>query len=127
MQLAIGGQAPAADVRIDWPSGLRQVVHVAAGTYATVREPAAVRLGARVLPADGASCVEVVADPAAAGAQTAAIDRSGAGRWRDAGTVDAAGALHRWLCAPASPGRARIAVSFDGTPLRVRPRVRFGG
>lgn len=123
--LAIG-DAESAAVTITWPSGIQQrVAGLRAGTYATVTEPRALEVSARVAPADGRALVEVVVDLQAAGAANAAIGCSGACGWAGKATTDAQGLLHRSLRAPAAPGVARVEVSLDGRALRVRPRVRF--
>jgi hypothetical protein len=120
------GDADAATVTIAWPSGIEQrVTGLIPGAYATVTEPRALTVARRVAPADGHSLVEVVVDPAAAGARAATIDCSGACAWQGEATTDSAGRLHRWLRAPAAPGDARVRVTLDGRALRVRPRVRF--
>ena len=124
--LAIGSH-DRADLTITWPSGLRQALRgVPAGRYTSVVEPAALTVAPRVAPADGSARVEVVVDPMAAGARTAAIECRGDCTWTGPTTTDADGRLHRWLQAPAAPGSARVEVALDGVPLAVRPRVRFG-
>jgi len=123
--LAIGAAGEAA-VTITWPSGIRQrVAGLRAGSYATVTEPRALGVSARVAPADGRSLVEVVVDPRAAGASAATLGCSGACAWQGEMTTDAEGRLHRTLRAPSTPGAARVEVALDGRALRVRPRVRF--
>ncbi len=120
------GEATTASATITWPSGLRQRVGgLRAGEYATVVEPAALSVSARVLPADGVGRVEVVVDPGAAGASTAIVDCVGACAWEGPPSADDQGRLHRTLRAPTARGHARVAASFDGRPLLVRPRVRF--
>ncbi len=119
------GQQERADVTVEWPSGLRQTVSAEAGRYTTVIEPSAVEVARRVVPADGVSEVEVIVDPAAAGARTAAIECSGACAWTGPAVVEPSGRTRRALVAPTFAGSARVLVSLDGTPLRVRPRVRF--
>jgi hypothetical protein len=122
--LAVGARA-SADVVVSWPSGIRQrVPALPAGAYHTIVEPRALSVGSRTAPADGRSRVEVVADPKAMGASVAAVDCDGCA-WDGAGTVDGAGALHRFLIAPAAPASVRIVARFDGVPLAVRPRIRF--
>ncbi len=122
--LAIGQQGRA-DVTVEWPSGLRQTVSAEAGRYTTVTEPSAVEVARRVVTADGVSEVEVVVDPTAAGARTATLDCSGTCAWAGPSVVEPSGRTRRSLVAPTFPGSARVLVSLDGTPLRVRPRVRF--
>lgn len=122
--LAIG-QRDRADVTVEWPSGLRQTVAAEADRYTTVIEPRAVEVAQRVVPADGVSAVEVIVDPAAVGARTATIECSGTCAWAGPTTMGVSGRPRRALVAPTYAGSARVIVSFDGTPLRVRPRVRF--
>jgi hypothetical protein len=123
--LAIGDASEAA-VTVTWPSGIRQrVAGLRAGAYATVTEPRALEVRARVAPADGRALVEVVVDPRAAGASLATLGCSGACAWQGEASTDAEGRLHRTLRAPATPGAARVEASLDGSALRVRPRVRF--
>ena len=124
--LAVGARATA-DVTITWPSGLRQTARgLAAGSYADVTEPAALRVARRFAPADGATLVEVIVDPAVAGARSATVDCVGACDWSAPAMTDDQGRLHRSLRAPAMPGSARVTAALDGAPLRVRPRIRFG-
>lgn len=117
--------APARTLRVRWPSGIEQrVPDVPAGVYSTLVEPEAVRLSARVAPADGRGRVEVTVRPGAAGARSATIEARGAVAWAGpAETVD--GALRRTLIAPAAPGVVTLDVTLDGAPLRVHPRVVF--
>jgi hypothetical protein len=117
--------APAVSLRVRWPSGVEQrVPDVPAGAYTTITEPQVVRVSARVAPADGRTLVDVSASPALAHAAAATIEARGAVRWAGpAALVD--GVVHRALVAPSAPGAATLDVTFDGTPLRVHPRVVF--
>lgn len=120
------GSRSVADVTITWPSGLVQQVNgLTAGQYHAVVEPRAVLLSHRVARADGSASVEVQIDPCAADASTGSIERRGAGEWAGPAIGGADGLIRRALRAPRTPGAARIEVSFDGRPLRVRPRVEF--
>ncbi len=123
--LAVGAATSAA-VTVTWPSGLHQRVSgLAVGRYATVVEPVALTVTTRVAPADGSTRVEVIADPRAAGAATAALSCVGVCGWEGPATTDAEGRQHRMLRAPTAPGSARLGLTLDGVALGVRPRVRF--
>ncbi len=122
--LAVGDRSTIT-AAVTWPSGIHQQVDLPAGRYTPVMEPRVLSVASRVMPADGMARVEVVADPTAAGARTADIGCSGACAWEGPAVIGSDGKLHRFLHAPTVPGVARIELSLDGTPLRVRPRVRF--
>ena len=120
------GQATQADVAVTWPSGITQhAKSLPVKAYATLEEPRVLTVAQRIAPADGQTLVDVVLDPAAAGATAATVDVTGAGTWQGPLAAGADGKLHRQLLAPKAPGTARIAASLDGKPLLVRPRIRF--
>ena len=110
---------------VRWPSGIVQRgVTVGVGRTSEITEPEVVTLSRRVVSADGTSTVEVTVRPQLVGASTARVELTGAGRWQGEATTDAQG-THRVLVAPTQVGEARVTVSLDGNPLRVRPRVIF--
>ena len=124
LQIPLGAER-AATVTVRWPSGIVQRgVAVSAGRPNEIVEPEALTLSGRVALADGRSTVEVTVHPELVGASMARVELTGAGRWEAEATTDARG-IHRVLVAPTMPGEARVTVSFDGEPLRVRPRVIF--
>ena len=45
--------------------------------------------------------------------------------WTNAGTLVGPGIFERQLVVPSKPGRARIEVSVDGKPWRIRPWLTF--
>lgn len=123
-QIALGARE-SATVTVRWPSGIEQRgVTVTAGRVTDIREPEAVTLSRRVVPADGSSTVEVTVDAAPLGGGEVRIELAGQGSWAGEVTTDARGA-HRVLRAASRPGEARVAVSVGGRALRVRPRVVF--
>ncbi len=123
--LAVGSRT-SVDLQVEWPSGIVQTISgLPAGAYARIEEPRALSVSRRVVAADGTGQVDVVLDPAAAGASDASVDVEGAGTWAGPLAPGSDGKLHRTLLAPPTPGSARIVATFGGKPLRVRPRVRF--
>lgn len=121
------GDAPSVVV-VHWPSGLIQ--RVDGGERVQVDEPAVVTLSARMLPADGASTLRVEVrphdgeNPLGTGVNVD-VDASG-GTWLGPVSDLGDGRYERVLQAPSEPEDVRIEVAWDGQPLRVAPRVRFG-
>lgn len=120
------GEREAATVTVRWPSGIEQRgVSILADRVNEVTEPRAVTLSRRVLAADGQGTIDVMVDPRMLGGGTADLALTGSGEWVGAPTIDAQGVVRRTLRAPSMPGEARVTVTLDGRPLRVRPRVVF--
>jgi hypothetical protein len=127
-----GGAGPTVPrVTITWPTGVVQVLtDLAVDTLHTLDEPPTITLSEadRHLPADGVARLVVTVTPRdAAGAPdpTAAVtvdQPTGAATWDGPAVRDGA-TWTRALLAPAAPGSSQIAVTVNGAPLRVLPRV----
>lgn len=140
--VAYGGQAPsyrnhdpavilatgardAANVTVEWPSGIVQHVEgLATRRYHRIVEPLVLAVSRRTASADGVGTIEVEVDLAAAHASTATIESDGPGRWSGPPRLED-NRVRRTFVAPSSPGVARIVVALDGVALKVRPRLLF--
>ena len=119
-------------IRLRWPSGLTQEVHdVPTGRVVTIEEPRTLTVEplSRHLAADGVSSARITVVPRnlEGGAREAAVSiELSVGTGTFAGPMTREGESYvRTLVAPRSADSAVIEVRIDGSPLGVRPRVRW--
>lgn len=124
-----GSALAAARVTITWPSGVvQELLDVPTGGVVTVVEPRlfALEPAGRHLPADGQSVAAVRVTPHALDGSVRAAAEVRAelhGPGQLVGPIrDGDGWLVQ-LVAPATPGSTVIAVTVDGVPVGVRPRI----
>lgn len=122
------GDEPVDAIEVVWPSGHRQRVTHDGAAFIEVAEPPLVSVTPRVVPADGTALVDVVVVPSderglRLGAGRAIAIEADGGVFTGPVVDEGDGSYRRTLRAPAAPGRIAIAVTIDGTPLLVRPRV----
>ena len=126
------GDEEVAQLQILWPSGLLQEVELASDTHWIVEEPETVSISpsGRRVTADGVSTVTVRVQPRTPAGDpdtlaTATIELAvGGGTWLGPVERDGDG-WSRTLRAPTRASEAVVAVSIDGTPSGVRPRLWF--
>jgi hypothetical protein len=124
-RLVVGlGGATSARARIEWPSGLVQVVPLEAGRHVTVREPAAWGLDRTEAAAGGTDVVRFRVSRAALAATTVNVAIEGGGSFAQPAQRLGDDEVH-FVRALAEPGTLRLRLAVDGRELPARPAVRF--
>ena len=112
-------RASSGPIVVTWPSGLTQTVDAGTTPVVNVREPIAVSLSARRVPAGSSTPVAIAID--AAGQDVAAT--ASAGTWSSPLAKDAGGVWRGTLVPPIATSTVVLELRVAGKALLVRPRI----